>query len=136
MRSFSRCVVAVTALLALAACGATSSSVIPPPTGPPNPSSTKISVTVQVCSGGVCVSGPGVGVKVTLSTGWDSTNHTPTGVITSQRTNKNGDTTFSNLPRSGQLCTSAELNRHGHRHVTAYCAQPFPKEHGLELHVG
>jgi hypothetical protein len=136
MLSILRYFGAIGLLCAIVACSSSSTSTVTPPPGPTNPSSTTISVTVHECHGNppTCVTGPGTDVPVTLSTGWDSSTRTPTGVITKQKTDAKGDTTFSSLPSHGELCVSAVVVGTG-THVRAYCAQPFPATYLMKFDV-
>jgi hypothetical protein len=100
----------------LAGCN-TSSAVPPAPS--PNPNSTQI--TTETFGGQ-----PIANLTVTLSTG--ITNHEPSGVIATAKTNYAGIVTFSNLP-SGQLCVSAVQGSL----FASYCASPFPATYTLQF---
>ncbi len=105
--------------LAMAFCGCSGGS--GPSTAPNQPTLNASSSLITVDSVG---GAPTSGITVTLSTGLSGT--TPTGVITSQTTDVKGQTTFSNLPPTGQLCVSAVTGSGNSLQQTGNCAQPFP----------
>lgn len=110
---------AALALVALTACGGSSSTSIPPT---PNASSTTITVTVA----GV----PTAGITVTLSTALNGAKPSGT-IIATGATNAQGQAAFNNLPSSGTICDSAEMSSsHGAQFVGA-CHRPFPSSDTL-----
>ncbi len=115
--SILRCLGTIGLACAVAACNSSTSSVIPQP---PNPTTTTITVD----------SGAGVPIAneaVTLSTG--IANRAPTGTIATQKTNALGQTTFFNLPLSGQVCVSAISGSI----FASYCAAPFPATYTIQF---
>jgi hypothetical protein len=105
-----RSVLTIGLLCAIAGCNTSSSTI---PSASPNPAGT--TVTVKTAAGT-----PIANITVTLSTG--ITNHKPTGVISTAKTDYAGVVTFTNLPFSGQVCVSAVDGTL----FAGYCASPFP----------
>jgi hypothetical protein len=126
MYSILRSVGIIAFLYALVACNSSSSSVTN--TTPSNATSTTIKVTWDNGE-------PIPKVTVKLSTGYDYNTNTATGVITSDKTDASGSVTFSNLPRSGQLCVSTAEGDNGHTYIAAYCKHPFPATYTLAFGI-
>ncbi len=120
MTVIRRCIGIVGLFGLLAGCN-TNSTTGPTPTFGPS-----TIVTVQTASG-VAVAG----IVVTLSSGLNGT--TPTGVITTQTTNTNGQVTFSNLPTNQILCVSAAQGIGSSAQFAGHCANPFPATYKLKF---
>jgi hypothetical protein len=110
----------ISLLGALAACSSGSST--PSTSNAPNPSSTTVTLTLK---GGGLYDQP-----VTLS--HSIVNGGPTGVITTERTNRAGQVLFESLPSSGQLCVFSSMLVGGTLYKVSHCAQPFPANYGLK----
>src|SRR5450755_3272003 len=108
----------LTLVIGMAGCGGGTSS-----STQSNPSSAL--VTLETATGTILP-----GVTITLSTGISNTN-VPTGVISTQVTNANGQATFSNLPSTGILCVSANEPLGKGFTFVAQCFVPFPAAYTL-----
>jgi hypothetical protein len=109
----------LTLVIGIAGCGGGTSS----SSTPNNPSATLI--TLETATGTILP-----GVTITLSTGISNTN-VPTGVISTQVTNSNGQATFSSLPLTGVLCVSANEPLGAGFTFVAQCFEPFPAAYTL-----